>query len=82
MGEIAEMMLDGTLCAGCGEYLDQEPVGYPVYCGGCGGFPDAEAVVKVEIDVAKPARCPDCDRRFKNGSALGMHWDAKHGGGP
>ena len=33
MGEIAEMMLDGTLCEGCGEYIDDEGGdGIPRYC--------------------------------------------------
>ena len=35
MGEIAEMMLDGTLCECCGVVLigpDEEPAGYPQYC--------------------------------------------------
>lgn len=32
MGEIAEMMLDGTLCEGCGEYIDDDAPGYPRYC--------------------------------------------------
>lgn len=31
MGEIAEMMLDGTLCEGCGEYIGSD-AGYPQYC--------------------------------------------------
>lgn len=35
MGEIAEMMLDGTLCEGCGEYLEGEGMGFPRYCSGC-----------------------------------------------
>ena len=34
MGEIAEMMLDGTMCQQCGEYIG-EPVGYPIYCENC-----------------------------------------------
>lgn len=40
MGEIAEMMLDGTLCACCGCILigeDEEPAGFPQYCAECGG---------------------------------------------
>lgn len=37
MGEIAEMMLDGTLCSCCGEYLGDD-AGYPMTCGGCGGY--------------------------------------------
>lgn len=37
MGEIADMMLDGTMCAMCGEFLniddpDHEPAGFPQYC--------------------------------------------------
>ncbi|MDE2096824.1 MAG: hypothetical protein KGL39_06215 [Patescibacteria group bacterium] len=33
MGEIAEMMLDGTLCEGCGEYIDDGGAsGFPRYC--------------------------------------------------
>lgn len=31
MGEIAEMMLDGTLCEACGEYIGSD-AGYPQYC--------------------------------------------------
>lgn len=32
MGEIAEMMLDGTLCEGCGSYIDDSEPGHPRYC--------------------------------------------------
>lgn len=38
MGEIAEMMLDGTLCTSCGTLLieeGEEPEGYPQYCDLC-----------------------------------------------
>jgi hypothetical protein len=36
MGEIAEMMLDGTLCQCCGVYLDMDdPNGYPTHCEDC-----------------------------------------------
>lgn len=42
MGEAAEMMLDGTCCAGCGEFLDFDAPGYPVYCSACGGNEDHE----------------------------------------
>lgn len=38
-GEIADMMLDGTMCQLCGEFLDGEAGGYPMYCAGCA--PDA-----------------------------------------
>ena len=36
MGEIAEMMLDGTLCEGCGEFMGDD-VGYPRRCSSCSG---------------------------------------------
>lgn len=35
MGEIVEMMLDGTLCEACGVFLDGETPGYPRYCEDC-----------------------------------------------
>ena len=34
MGEIAEMMLDGTLCEGCGIYMG-DSYGYPRRCDDC-----------------------------------------------
>jgi predicted amidophosphoribosyltransferase len=36
MGEIADMMLDGTLCQCCGAYIGDESNGdYPQYCAAC-----------------------------------------------
>ena len=35
MGDIADMMLDGTLCEGCGVYLEGEGDGFPRYCPDC-----------------------------------------------
>jgi hypothetical protein len=32
MGEIADMMLDGTLCEGCGGYIEGDGCGFPRYC--------------------------------------------------
>lgn len=32
MGEIADMMLDGTLCEACGVYIDSPAPGHPRYC--------------------------------------------------
>lgn len=34
MGEIADMMLDGTLCAGCGDYIG-DGGSFAIYCPGC-----------------------------------------------
>ena len=46
MGEIAEMMLDGTLCQMCGVYLGEDD-GFPVTCAGC---KENEEVDKVNHD--------------------------------
>lgn len=35
MGEIAEMMMDGTLCEGCGVFFNEIPFGYPCRCDDC-----------------------------------------------
>lgn len=40
MGEMAEAMLEGSCCEGCGEFFDDviegaEPPGYPRRCEGC-----------------------------------------------
>lgn len=35
MGDIADMMLDGTLCERCGEYIDEQQPGHPRLCSGC-----------------------------------------------
>lgn len=32
MGEIADMMLDGTMCEGCGAFIDDAGYGIPRYC--------------------------------------------------
>jgi hypothetical protein len=34
MGEMADMMIDGTCCQSCGIYLG-DPTGYPRYCSDC-----------------------------------------------
>jgi len=38
MGDVSEMMLDGTLCATCGTFIDrgdEEEPGFPVDCEEC-----------------------------------------------
>lgn len=37
MGDIADMMLDGTCCQGCGELLSDDAPGHPRTCPGCSG---------------------------------------------
>lgn len=55
MGEIAEMMLDGTLCEACGCYIDGEGDGIPRYCSpqcaagrGAGPTPKKERRIRKE----------------------------------
>lgn len=37
MGEIADLMINGDICEGCGCELDGEGDGFPRRCAGCGG---------------------------------------------
>lgn len=47
MGEIAEMMLDGTLCQGCGVFLSEQPAGHPCCCVECApDFDESESPKK------------------------------------
>jgi hypothetical protein len=45
MGDIAEMMLDGTLCEQCGTYMGNA-IGYPRVCRGCNPAKPAPAAKK------------------------------------
>lgn len=57
MGEIAEMMLDGTLCEGCGEWFgDGKAPGYARYHKGCR---------PVTPPPVKKHKCPECGRKVK-----------------
>lgn len=50
MGEIAEMMVDGTLCQRCGVFLDGDSPGYPRYCQDCAEDVVFENVAQIEYD--------------------------------
>lgn len=52
MGEIAEMMLDGTLCSQCGEFLG-EPEGYPLTCSSCSDFNESDLVELKQKKIKK-----------------------------
>lgn len=58
MGEAAEMLLDGTCCAGCGEYMHSEGDGIPRYCSACGGGPE-----KGEIKARRRGRKRERNKR-------------------
>lgn len=53
MGEYAELMLDGTCCSSCGEYLG-EGDGFPVQCAGCAPerFPKSRKRIAEAINEA------------------------------
>ncbi len=71
MGEIAEMMMDGTLCEGCGVFLNDDVPGYPCRCGDCAREARADRkaaniAAHNERQVAqKKTPCPTCGRRVK-----------------
>lgn len=89
-GEIAEMMLDGLLCQGCGEFIGDYQSGegrsYPGFCAGCGGDQDAEPALqitkgqrrKLSRQRGEPCACPMCGKH-KSGDALRQHLKDAHG---
>jgi tRNA(Ile2) C34 agmatinyltransferase TiaS len=62
MGEVADMMLDGDLCEGCGVYMGSPGDGYPRKCADCQDYPRRAAVDRA--GQAKVA-CPVCGRKVK-----------------
>lgn len=74
MGEIADMMLDGTMCQGCGVWLHggKDGPGYPGFCRDC-----EPANTKVTPSQPKVS-CPTCGKRVK---AVGLkdHQRDAHG---
>ena len=81
MGEYADMMLDGTLCACCGVYLSSEGEGYPMYCSEC-GIPSERIPHNITTSRnAKPcktkAQCYICKKWVKS-VGLPQHIRDKH----
>ena len=74
MGEIAEMMLDGTLCCGCGVYLDGDGDGIPRYCRDCHKPAKSHTPSKPREKVD----CPICKKRI-NKVGLADHKRDVHG---
>lgn len=71
MGEIAEMMMDGTLCEGCGVYLNGESYGLARRCGHC------KRSQNYLPPLAKVA-CKTCGRKVK-ATGLNDHMRDAHG---
>lgn len=83
MGDIADMMMDGTLCHGCGVYMEGEPGGIPRYCSheclGDVGDAVAEAMNGDAPAKANPrTNCQTCGKRVKK-AGLKDHMRDAHG---
>lgn len=93
MGEIAEAMLDGTMCSQCGEYLGSD-AGYPILCASCkreerrqpsvgrGNRYNVKAAPKIAqpgdpIKVGDTIACPFCVKRVKM-VGFGQHMLDQH----
>jgi hypothetical protein len=74
MGEIADMMLNGTLCQGCGVYLGSDN-GYPTLCSSC----KRERIPNPITPPRDPNKvaCRWCRRHVKV-SGLADHMRVKH----
>lgn len=77
MGDIADMMLDGTLCEGCGVYLDLAGSSFPRRCPGC--LDDETLTIPSFVRPSQnKVSCPKCKRRVKK-VGLSHHMRDKHG---
>lgn len=67
MGEIADMMLDGTLCECCGVYIDDDGgFGIPRYCSNeCARDRGADLPNPVSKPNPGKTNCPTCKKRVK-----------------
>ena len=87
MGEIAEMMLDGLMCEGCGEWMDEafedgDGPGYPQRCAACQRDAGSELPIHLprKHAVAKQHACPDCKKKFRTQQGMQDHRRDVHGG--
>lgn len=73
MGEITDMMLDGTLCASCGAYIEGSGDGIPRYC-------SAQCRCDAGLDTPRTNRatCPICSKQFTSRKARRQHQKDKH----
>ena len=76
MGEYAEMMLDGTCCCNCGEFLG-DGEGFTAYCNDCDPAPihKTKSVRTKAPKLKKTIQCSHagCLRKFVNEEAVKQH---------
>lgn len=79
MGEIADMMIDGTMCQCCGVFLHDghDGPGYPGYCPDC---QPEDAVACTKDGQARPSKtnCPTCGKLVKK-TGVADHMRDVHG---
>jgi hypothetical protein len=69
MGDIAESMLDGTLCCSCGDFIGLDS-GYPEYCSECASQDEgpplfAKKQTRTQEKCKTKATCVHCNKRVK-----------------
>lgn len=79
MGDVTDMMLDGTLCEGCGAYLG-EAVDYPRRCRQCQKDQRVDALKTATHAHHRETKmpCPTCNKRVKI-AGLTDHMRDAHG---
>jgi len=72
VGDYAEMMLDGTCCCSCGEFLGGGS-GYAEYCFEC--KPDEPVRASNKVKLPKTIKCShvSCARKFASDDAMRQH---------
>lgn len=74
MGDIADMMVNGDMCEGCGEWLG-EGGGYPRRCSSCGGGPTHEVCGgEEEYRGVKRDRVKQAEKDFKGVALLASRY--------
>lgn len=65
MGDIADMLLDGTLCECCGSYIEGDGDGIPRYCSPQCARDRGVSVVDMTDKGPEKTACPECGKRVK-----------------
>ena len=74
MGEMAEAILDGIFCEGCGEYMGGS-CGHTRRCDDCGPGPTSPAAPKTNPGKVK---CRICGKAVKKGQGIKDHLKNVH----
>lgn len=61
MGDIADQMLNGELCQGCGGLLDG--IGYPTFCRACQIDMNVNEHGEKTKPVKKKVKCTECGKK-------------------